>query len=317
MTQELSTAMPSNEGYLTTEDGVRLFFQTLGNGPHAVVIPNGIHLFDDFASLADDRTLIFCDLRNRGRSDSVSDASKLKRGILQDANDLDAVRRHFGIGKMDVIGHSYMGLLVILYAMNYAARVNRAVQIGPMEPVPGKQYPAHLTGVDATLREVFARLEQLQKERTSETPQEFCRKFWSVLRLIFVTEPADADKINWGRCDLPNELNLMKYWTETILPSIQSLHLSVEDLAKVKTSVLTIHGTRDRSAPYGGGREWAMLLPNARLVTVENAGHAPWIEAPEKVFGAINAFLGGAWPKSSEKVRSLDPNDDPAKSPSA
>jgi pimeloyl-ACP methyl ester carboxylesterase len=107
----------------------------------------------------------------------------------------------------------------------------------------------------------------------------------------------------------------MKYWSEIILPSIQNLHLTAEDLAKVKTPVLTIHGTRDRSAPYGGGREWALLLPNAQLVTVENAGHAPWIEAPEKVFGAMNTFLGGAWPESAEKVKSLDPNDERANSP--
>jgi hypothetical protein len=42
-------------------------------------------------------------------------------------------------------------------------------------------------------------------------------------------------------------------------------------------------------------------------VTVENAGHAPWIEAPEKVFGAIETFLGGAWPETARSVKSLDP----------
>lgn len=317
MTQEESKAMLPSEGYVTTEDGVRLYFQKLGNGPKAVVFPNGICLFDDFKHLADGRTLIFYDLRNRGRSDHVSDGSKLKRGIHHDVDDLEAVRRHFGINKVDVIGHSYMGLMVILYAMKYAAYVNRVVQIGPMEPFAGKQYPAHLTGADATFREVFAKLGQLQKERTSSTPEEFCRKFWSILRLIYVTNPADADKINWGRCDLPNGLNFMKYWTEKILPSIQSLNLAAEEIAKLKTPILTIHGTRDRSAPYGGGREWALLLPNARLVTVENAGHAPWIEAPEKVFGSIQAFIGGTWPEAAQKVESLDPNDEPAKSPAA
>ncbi len=53
-------------GYITTADGVRLFFQMLGNGPKTVVIPNGIYLLDDFSCLADDCTLIAYDLRNRG-----------------------------------------------------------------------------------------------------------------------------------------------------------------------------------------------------------------------------------------------------------
>ena len=63
---------------------------------------------------------------------------------------------------------------------------------------------------------------------------------------------------------------------------------------------------KDRSAPYGGGREWAMMLPNARLVSVENAGHAPWVEAEELVFGAIEEFLGGTWREGSGKVMSMD-----------
>ncbi len=312
--------MPPSEGYVTTEDGVRLFFQTLGHRPQMVVIPNGIYLFDDFKPLAERRTLITYDLRNRGLSDAVGETSSPKRGIQADVDDLEAVRRHFGIDRLDVIGHSHMGLMVILYAMKYPAHVERVVQVGPTGPHPGKQYPAHLTGADDTLREVLGRLAQLQKERGSTDPKELCRKFWSVLRLLYVANPADADRIDWGRCDLPNELNFLKYWNESILPSIQSLRLTAEEVAKVQTPVLTIHGTRDRSAPYGGGREWALLLPNARLVTVENAAHAPWIEAPETVFGAIGAFLDGTWPEAARKVESLDPKDDrplPARRPGA
>ena len=299
-------AMLPSEGFVTMEDGVRLFFRTRGRGPQAVIVPNGLHVWDDFEPLAQGRLLIFYDLRNRGRSDRVSDTSTRKGGVLDDVLDLEAVRRHLGLAGLSLIGHSYVGLSVVLYAMKYPAHVSRVVQIGPMQPFSGKQYPAHLTCADATLPDVFSRLAALQKERESSDPQEFCRKFWSVLRLIYVTDPADADRIDWGRCDLPNERNLMKYWTETVFPSIQSLNLSAEDLAGVETPVLTLHGTKDRSAPYGGGREWALRLPNARLVTVENGGHAPWIEAPERVFGSIEAFLEGGWPPGAEKVESLD-----------
>jgi proline iminopeptidase len=294
--------MPPPDGYVITDDGVRLFFQTLGNGPPALVVPNGICLLDDFKPLADQRTLVFYDLRNRGRSDAVGDRSRLARGIHADVDDLEAVRRHFGIAKVDVIGHSYLGLMAILYAMKYGDRVRRVVQVGPPGPRHGKQYPTHLTNADATLRDVLAKLADLQKERASHDPKDFCRKFWSVLRVVYVADPSDAGRINWDRCDLPNELNFMRYWTEHLLPSIQGLNLPAGKLAKVKEPVLTIHGTKDRSAPYGGGRDWALLLPNARLVTVEKAAHAPWIEAPETVFGSINTFLDGRWPRSAEKV---------------
>jgi pimeloyl-ACP methyl ester carboxylesterase len=299
--------MLPSDAYVTMEDGVRLFCQTLGSGRQAVVILNGFYLFDDFQRLADGRTLIFCDLRNRGRSDHITDASKLTRGVEQDVDDLEAVRRHFGVGQMDLIGHSYAGIPVILYAMKYPAHVNRAVQLGPMQPNQATKYAAHLTCADATLSEFFTKAAALEKERPSEDPKAFCRKFWSLLRVINVANPADADKITWARCELPTELNLMKYWLGTILPSIHRLHFTAAELATVKAPILVIHGVKDRSAPYGGGRDWALMLPNARLVTVDNAAHAPWIENPDKVFNSIGTFLGGTWPEAAENVESLDP----------
>jgi pimeloyl-ACP methyl ester carboxylesterase len=69
--------------------------------------------------------------------------------------------------------------------------------------------------------------------------------------------------------------------------------------------VLIVHGTKDRSTPYGGGREWALTLPNARLLSVENTAHAPWIEAPDKVLDSIELFLNGNWPDQAETVAAL------------
>jgi proline iminopeptidase len=271
-----------------------------------VVIPNGFHLFDDFQHLACWRTLIFYDVRNRGRSDEVSDPAKLARGIQQDVDDLEAVRRHFAINKVDVIGHSYVGLMAGLYAMKYAAHVSRVVQIGPAQPEAAKQYAAPLSYADATTAEVVSEIARMMKDRPSGDPEEVCKKFWAVLRVMYVANRADAERINWGRCELENERSFMQYWTKHILPSIQSLNLTAEDMVKAKGPVLIVHGDKDRNAPYGGGRDWAMRLPDARLVRVENAAHAPWIEAPELVFGSIKTFFDGAWPEAAEKVESLE-----------
>jgi proline iminopeptidase len=290
----------NDASFITADDGVRLYFQKLGHGRKTVVTPNGMYLLNDFERLAAGRTLIAYDPRNRGRSDQ-----SVNGNIHRDVDDLEAERVHFGIDRLDLIGHSYVGLMVALYGMKFPDHVNRIVQIGAMEPAAGKQYPPHLTGDDGTQAAVFAKLGQMYKERQSADEVEFCRKAWAVLGALYVTDPADAGKIDWGRCDLPNERNFMKYWLEKILPSIQSLRIA-EEVSKVTSPVLTIHGTRDRNAPYGAGREWAMMLPDARLVTVEGAAHAPWIEGPDQVFGAIESFLSGTWPKGAEKVESVE-----------
>jgi pimeloyl-ACP methyl ester carboxylesterase len=279
-------AMAPRDGYVTTQDGIRLYFRQLGDGPGTVIIPNAVHMFEDFKDLADDRTLIFFDLRNRGRSDAVSDRSKLERGVHHDVDDLEAVRRHFGLTRPDLLGHSMYGLMVALYAMKYPEHVNRVVQIGPAQPDFSKQYPAELTGADTVLEDVSAKLAKLDPSEAG-----YQDKWWALVRTLYVTDPADADKITLSAQGLPNELALLKHLNENLMPSLYGLKLTAEDFAKVKSPVLTIHGTRDRQAPYGGGQDWARLLPNARLVTVEGAAHAPWIENPEFVFGSIRAFL--------------------------
>lgn len=188
---------------MSAADGVRLFFQIVGDGPQMVVVPNGMYLRDAFEPVWGSRTLVFYDLRNRGFSDSVSDQSKLKGGILNDVDDLEAVRQHLGISKMTLIAHSYVGLTIILYAMKHSAHVSRMVQLAPVQPYADKKYPEHLAVNDGVIQEVFAKLAELQKDRGAESQVEFCKKFWSVLRRIYVFKEADVVKIDWGRCDLP------------------------------------------------------------------------------------------------------------------
>jgi pimeloyl-ACP methyl ester carboxylesterase len=93
--------------------------------------------------------------------------------------------------------------------------------------------------------------------------------------------------------------------TEYIMPSIQRLTFSPDDFDRVKGPVLVIHGRHDRSSPYGAGRDWAMRLPNARLISVANAAHVPWIEAPGLVLESIDTFLHGSWPTAADRVNDL------------
>lgn len=299
--------MEKASGYVTAHDGLRLYFERIGDGHAAVIFPNGMYLRDAFCRFAANRTLVFYDLRNRGRSDAVSDAGKRKSAILKDVADLEAVRCHFASPQISVVGHSYMSLVVALYAMTFPENVHRVVQLSPIERDPGKAYPPHLKWSDGIITEVFGRIAKLREEQSSLDAQVLCEKFWELLRATYVFNPVHAEKIKWGRCDLPNERGFMKYWSEDIFPSMQALNLAPTDFARATAPTLIVHGTKDRSAAYGGARDWAMLLPNARLITLEDVSHAPWIEAPDEVFRAIGAFLNGEWPDSSEVVRNLEP----------
>jgi pimeloyl-ACP methyl ester carboxylesterase len=299
------------KGYVTTKDGVRLFHQKMGEGSRTVIIPGAVYLFNSFKFLAKDRTAIFYDLRNRGRSDHLTDPKKLDKGIHFDIEDLETIRRHFGSKKIDIIGHSYLGLMVILYTLKHPDEVNRVVQIGASPLKFGTTYPPHLTAMNNP--PIFdakkaKEVEELEKKGL-KTTKEYCEKWWAVYGAMFVVDPKDTDKVYDNFCDYKNEWigNFSRHISENISPSIKQLKISWEEIKKISHPVLTIHGRKDRNVPYGSGREWAFNLPNARLVTVENSAHLPWIESPEIVFEAIKTFLDGNWPKTAETVKKIDP----------
>ena len=91
--------MAITEGFVPTRDGVRLFYRRFGDGDPSLVIPNGIVYQEDFAPLAAHRTVLLYDVRNRGRSDEVTDPAILEKGIHNDVEDLEDVRRHFGFAR--------------------------------------------------------------------------------------------------------------------------------------------------------------------------------------------------------------------------
>jgi proline iminopeptidase len=295
-------------GYVTSNDGVRLYYAKVGNGSTTVILPGRLFLFSEFRRLAKGRTLIFFDMRDRGRSDAVSDPSKIS--LQHDTDDLEAVRAHFGIEKPDLIGFSYLGKIVVLYAIQHPDHVNRIVQLGPVARNLGTKFPKFVTaGDEDKVPDPAAqkRLDDLLNNGFAKShPKEYCRMEWKIEQQRMVGNPANAGRIP-NPCDMENEWpTRLQAHFEALLPTDEGLDILKESIAKVTVPVLTIHGTKDRNAPYGGGREWDMLLPNARLITIPGAAHMSWVEFLEVVFPSIDTFLNGQWPEKAERVTSLD-----------
>jgi proline iminopeptidase len=300
----------SYEGFVVTPDGVRLYFHKIGAGKHIVLIPAELFLYPAFARLAPGRTLIFYDMRDRGRSDAVADPQRIT--IQDDVDDLETIRKHFGADKPALIGWSYLGMMVMSYAIEHPNHVSRIVQLGPVSRKFGEVFPPALTANDRSQIPDPGQMRQLEELEKNgyihEHPKEFCEKEWQVSRVQLVGDPANAAKLGPSKCDLPNEWPSHLYpHFEASISSIRALDIPVERLKTLRVPVLTIHGTKDRNAPYGGGRQWSMLLPDSRLVSIPGAAHMSWVEAPELVFSSIDTFLNGDWPASSEKVNALEP----------
>lgn len=294
-------------GYVTSSDGARLYYAKVGIGSQTAILPGRLFTFPDFQRLAKGRTLIFYDMRNRGWSDAV-DASKIS--LQHDTDDLEAVRAHFGIEKPDLIGFSYLGKIVVLYATQHPNHVNRIVQIGPVARKLGTKFPEALTAGDENSVPDPAEIKKMETLYNNgfakDHPKDFCEMEWKLEQQRMVGDPVHAKRIP-SPCEMKNEwpVHLWPHF-DPLLASDQALDIPNESVAKVTVPVLTIHGRKDRNAPYGGGREWDLLLPNARLITIDGAAHMSWVEFPDLVFPSIDLFLNGRWPPQAQPVTSIE-----------
>ena len=95
---------------------------------------------------------------------------------------------------------------------------------------------------------------------------------------------------------------------------IAGLAVVSEDLRQVlpgvRAETLIVWGAQDSLTPLRAGRVLALKLPNARLVVIERAAHAPMLEAPERFRAELEAFLERGLPSGPSSVASLAKHGD-------
>lgn len=285
----------NTEGRLQVDDGLSLHYRTIGESPHAVVVPNACWLFEDFQPLVKDRKFVFYDVRGRGRSDPVISSTRLS--MDHEIEDLDALTRHLGVKRFSIMGWSYLGGVAVLYALRHPDRVERIIQMGPVPPRKKLYYDQYMTNLSARMNPAdLSRLKDMKQEgRDTDDPQGYCREAWRIMAAGMMADPKAFDRTKADFCQLKNEM-----------PENVSFHLSRinesrgdwdwrSSLSKVSTPVLIIHGDKD-PIPMTSAEEWAAHLPHARLLAIHRAGHFPWLEQPEVFYPAVDTFLNGDWP---------------------
>lgn len=286
------------KGFIMTSDGVQLFYCLVGTGPDTVIVPAATYLSQKFARFSPGRTLIFYDPRNRGRSEAVSDTTHL--GIQYELADLDELCQHFRIKRMSLIGWSYLGAMVALYAADHPEQVDRVVQIGPIPPLRNPywhQYEkVHAARMDSLGLGCLQNMQQIIEDMT---PPATYRKMKYRLRLAaMLANPKTIEKIQGDYLNLENKS------LETVNFILSKIHVSLGDwdwrdeLSSLLMPTLTIQGEQD-PLPMEGAIEWVKILPNARLFKISDSGHLPFVEQPDIFYPAVEQFLNGEWPDGS------------------
>jgi proline iminopeptidase len=293
---------PVTEGYVTAEDGTRLFYRAIGDGSQEIVVPVGLFLEDALRPLANDaRRLVFYDPRGRGRSDSPD---TLHVSLEHQISDVEAIRQGLGIERMALIGWSGLGMEMAVYAMRHPDRVTRIVQVAPVAPRNSphneRAYAERTSRID---EDALTRLEARRAAgEFADDPAGYCRARTEITRVASFARAERAAEVP-DVCEYPNE------WSENLEPLFRALLGSFgdydwrADLVSLQVPRLVIHGAAD-AFPVEGSREWVQGFPSARLIVLEDAGHYPFIERPDAFFPAVDAFLDGEWPPEAEALSS-------------
>lgn len=310
----LGSASPSHaelrEGYVAADDGTKLFYKIEGSGPQTLVVVHGgpggslESVRPDFGRLATGRTVIYYDQRGNGRSDLIDDEERV--GIKYQVADLDAVRRHFKLEKMALLGNSWGGFLISAYAAAHPDRVQRLILD---VPAPPRLRQLEQMGDEISDR-VSQRMSEPERRRVgqlyaawheSEDPMLACRAFYSAILIAYAHDPNRIPPIKGDLCNgRPEGVRRQQLVNKAIWRSLGNFDYRPA-VRKVAAPVLVIHGVTD-VIPVQGSEDWAKSFPNARLLLVQKAGHLVHLEQPDIFFGAVDQFLKGGWPADAKQL---------------
>ena len=281
--------LPPN-GHLSV-NGVELYYRVVGQGTPLVILHGGPGLSHGYQYpqlkqlLADDHKLIFYDQRASGWSSGVSDTAHLTMETF--VEDLEAIRRAFGLEKLNLAGHSFGGLLAMYYSVEYPTHLTSLILIDSEPASLALRVPHQHKMIDSRLsdkdRRELAQIEASEPYKNGDP--DAVASHLSVLTRTYFHNRALADRLPLGFDALKNFDLTNRCMREDL--GQYDIH---EQLSAIKCPTLIIQG--DSSVLSVKGAETIhQHIVGSRLVVLENCGHFVYIERPHEFAGAVREFL--------------------------
>jgi len=285
-------ALPS-EGSVETPDHTQLHYLVRGSGPETIVVLHGgpglssAYLAPDLDDLARTHTVIYYDQRGCGRSTVVTDPERLT--FDAHVEDVEAIRQHFKLERVVVLGHSWGAGLAAFYALKHPEHVSKLVLYEALPPRRDPFLAEFGKSLTAWMDDAAgARIGQLDAARKdpSVEPVAACRAFWKEFIRGYFFDAAAIARLKGDVCDIPAEaLRNQSVVAGAALGPLQSWDWR-EQLHAIAVPTLIIAGAKS-PIPMAGELEWQTAIPGAKLVTIENAGHFPHVEQPQAFRAAL------------------------------
>jgi proline iminopeptidase len=282
-------------GFVNNE-GVELFYETVGTGRDTVIflhgVPSTMYAFiSDLEIFSDYFTMIFYDQRGGGRSSLILDPDSLKWQV--NVKDLEAIRVHFNINKLNIMGVSWGSALAVLYASEFPMHINRLILL-PMRVRKNPEIPKNAKPPPATIDSLTNfKIDSLRNSmESSGDPVGLCQELWSLGLPYLFYDSSYLNIFKGNFCQEPP--NVLRYTWKVGAAKMGSLgDFDLRPiLANISSPCLIIKGTYITMYPEWV-EEWAAWLPESRMLWVDETGFALWVEKPDVFLDACTNFIDG------------------------
>ncbi|MGD0585208.1 MAG: alpha/beta hydrolase [Oryzomonas sp.] len=276
-------ALEAEGGYFRFSSDDRIHCRVTGSGRRHILFLHGfaasLHTWDDLVPFfpASEYTLHQVDLKGHGRS---VEQCRGDYSALHNAHIINAYIRSLGVDGVDLVGHSFGGLVGMSAALE-SPQIFRLVLID----APG--FPQDIPRYMRILRIPF--IGPLAMALLS--PRLIARKG---LESVFyrrerITEQ-HIERYAAGYRGLAAARGLAETVRQMIPDNVEQI---TARYAGLTIPVLILWGEHDQIVKPWQGRKLRREIAGSRLVTIADCGHNPHEELPEKTFGLIKAFLAG------------------------
>ena len=288
-----SAELRTEQGYKNV-NGVDHFYRIVGDGEPFVVIHGGPGMYHDelypfFLDFARSHQVVFYDQRGNGRSlMSAIDSTNFNVELLVD--DLEQLRIAFGIEKLNLIGHSWGGLLAMYYAVEHPEKVKRLITVSSAPVNTELLIQCYNNQVSRFTEEEWTEVQELwESEGYLAGDPEVLNKAMRMSEGVLF-----HDKANIDRYMAAAAFDSVTAKNAVVLNDLArdiKLNIHVQDrLSQIQCPTLIVHSQQDFIVP-AAPRLANELISNSELVLLEGSGHYPHVEIPEALFGAIESFI--------------------------
>jgi len=286
---------PREEGFTTTT-GSPLYWAKYGRpgAPKLLVLHGGPgadhrYLLPQMLHLGEKHDLLFYDQRGGGRS--RADA-RIPITWKTNVEDLGAVVEEFGLEPLSIVGYSWGAMLGLLYAIEQRAnpRLSAPERMSLISPGPLTREYRRQFEAEFARRQQSPEIQRMRDELAAsglreKDPEAYRQRAFELGVAGYFSVPRRAADLTPFR--------VVGRVQESVWESLGNFDL-ISDLKGIKIPSVIVSG-RDDPIPLASSSEAANAL-GTNLVVLDECGHVPYVEQPQRLFRALDPFLDESTP---------------------